>query len=236
MDPLSVVGVAMGAASLAFQAFAGCLEGYSMLSATRSFGKDSARISCMLSLKGVQVVEWARRAGLLERLPTLDRRINGAAVCAILKQLRVLLLDKDKLKARYNIGFQEGLPDHTHEYKHSLDIASAFPNASRAEILNRAGIANSMNSLPRRILWAANDKSRFEDLVEHVRLFTTELWRLLDPVTKDDMAHDLREILSQLTRTNARLSSLETLADYTRSQLIPTNSAFKAYHLGTQLV
>ena len=106
MDPLSVAGLGLGAVSLAFQLFAGCIKGFVLLSTAQNLGKDSSTLICMLNLQEIQLTDWARRAGLLSGTYELDRRLNAVVVQAVLKELESLLVDTEKLKSRYKLGLQ----------------------------------------------------------------------------------------------------------------------------------
>jgi len=103
MDPISVAGFGIGAASLAFQLFAGCVKGFVFLSTAHNLDKDSSTMLCMLNLQEIQLTEWAKRAGLLQEKGTLDRRLNETIVCSVLKGLQNLLLGTEKLKKRYKV-------------------------------------------------------------------------------------------------------------------------------------
>ena len=80
MDPLSLAGLGLGAASLAFQLFAGCIKGLVLLSTAHNLGRASSTLVCMLNLQGIQLTDLARRAGLLSGNYELDKRLS-ATLC-----------------------------------------------------------------------------------------------------------------------------------------------------------
>ena len=218
MDPLSVAGLAISAGSIAFQILGGCVKGFVLLSDAHGFGKDSATYMCMLNLQELQLIEWAGRAGLLAIRPCLDPRLNEPIVCAVLRELRNLLLDTSKLKSRYKMTYSDK-PTSSTEIEHhsdSADRSTSFfgdvvSNEMRSDIMSRAGVIDSSARWPKRVWWAAVDRSKFQELVQNIRTLTTELWRLLDPLRQDDMSQSLQVILSHVIGVSESLDSMQAL-------------------------
>ncbi|KAI4212257.1 MAG: hypothetical protein LQ351_004970 [Letrouitia transgressa] len=238
MDPLSVAGLGIGVVSLAFQAFAGCIKGFVLLSAAHNFDQNSSTLLCLLNLQELQLTEWARRAGLLEDPPSLDMRLNELMVRAVLQQLQVLLSDTDKLQSRYKISFktpqgatQEDVTENTgtNESDESI-LRSTVSNNLRREIMHRAGIISDRRSFPKRLWWAAVDRGKFQELIETIRTFTVELWKLFDPIRQDQMLQHMQIVLSHVISTSERMDELTTLKNALQNksssiEQSPSNSA-----------
>ncbi|MCJ1224652.1 hypothetical protein MMC12_001297 [Toensbergia leucococca] len=219
MDPLSLAGLGLGATSLAFQLFAGCIQGFVWLSTAHNLGRDSTTLICMLNLQEIKLTDWAQRAGLLGEERTLDRRLNEKVIEALLKELHDLLLDTDKLKSRYKLDLIAGPDAGSGEMRHvsprvSRGILShAISNELRGEVLQRANLIQSKNSFPRRLWWAAVDKSKFEDLIERIGFFVGELWELLDLRSRDNMSRRLETILSHVINMSEKMEELSSLRE-----------------------
>ncbi|KAI4179665.1 MAG: hypothetical protein L6R41_007696 [Letrouitia leprolyta] len=218
MDPLSIAGLGLGAAGLAFQLFAGCVKGFVLLSTAYNLGKDSSTLLCMLNVQELQLTGWARRAGLLSAAHELDRRLNATIVQDILKELRSLLLDTGKLKTRYRLGLN-ALSDaptlivHPNAPPSSGALGVAISDETRGEIMFQAGLINDRNSFPQRLRWAAIDKSRFEEYVSQIRYFVQELWNLLDPIRHDELASGLQTVLSHVIGMCGQVEELNALKE-----------------------
>lgn len=178
MDPLSVAGLGLGAVSVAFQLFAGCIQGFIMLSTAHNLGKDGTTLLCMLNLQEYQLTDWARRAGLLSADHALDRRLNETIVRAVLQELRDLLTDTDKLKTRYRLGLSATLPYDALPRNHNADLlviggilSGIISDDTRREVLFKARLIRDRNDFPRRLRWAVVDKAKFEEYVAQVRFF-----------------------------------------------------------------
>ena len=217
MDPLSVAGLGLGAISLAFQLFAGCIKGFVLLSTAQHIGKESSTLVCMLNLQEIQLTEWARRAGLLPAPHELDRRLNAAIVQAVLKELESLLLDTENLKSRYRLGFQaasfSGTANHPPVSPAGGVLDVAISDDTRRDVLFRAGLIQNRNTLPQRLRWATIDKSKFEEYIGRIRMFVQDLWRLLDPLRQDEMASGLQQVLSHVIGMSQKFEELNALKD-----------------------
>ncbi|KAL8990643.1 MAG: hypothetical protein Q9169_008074, partial [Polycauliona sp. 2 TL-2023] len=216
MDPISVAGLGLGAVSLAFQLFAGCIKGFLLLSTAHNFGKNSSTLLCMLNLQEIKLTEWARRAGLLSGHHTLDKRLNAVVVQAVLSQLNSLLLDTERLKARYKLALDPAPPS-VSALNQSEDTSGggildvAISNETRRDIMFQAGLIQERHSFFKRMRWAAIDKTTFEEYVNQIRLFVQELWALLDPLRQDELAADIQMVLSHVIGTSRQIEGLYAL-------------------------
>ena len=219
MDPISITGLGLSATSLAFQLFAGCIKGFVLLSTAHNLGKDSSTLLCMLNLQEIRLTEWARRANLLGTDGAMDKRLNESIVHAVLQELRDLLLDTDKLKARYNLGlvtkdssWQDHSPEIASPVAHGV-LGHAISNDVRRDIMHRARIIQTKNGFPRRIWWAAVDKVRFEELIGKIEYFIRELWLLLDPWLQDDLSKSLQMAVSKFIEVSSKVDDLWSLRE-----------------------
>ena len=217
MDPISLTALGLGAASLTFQLFAGCIKGFVLLSTAHNIGRDSSTLLCMLNLQEIQLTEWARSAGLLSQHGKLDIRLNETVVHATLKELQDLLLNTEKLKTRYKLGLvavssttQDDVDRTASPAAHSI-LSQAISDDLRGDIMYRAQLIHSRNSFPQRLWWAAVDKTKFEELIERVKSFIRELWYLLDPIRQSDVSQSLRLVLSHVIAMSEKVDELSSL-------------------------
>ena len=221
MDPLSIAGLGIGAASIAFQAFAGCIKGFVILSTAHRFDRDRSMLVCLLNIQELQLTEWAREAGLLSNPPALDQRLNQTIVCDVLLQLQSLLLDTEKLQGKYKIAttmanrfVAQGDQQPEDDQSESQDgLRQGVSNDVRGDVMYRAGIIQSRNSFPRRLWWAAVDKAKFQEYIDTIRTLTAELWRLFDNFRQKEMSQGLQDVLAHVIGTNDRLDELAAIKD-----------------------
>jgi serine/threonine protein kinase len=200
MDPFTAGGLALGIVSLSFQVFAGCVKGFMILSSAHNFGKDASFLKTMLSVEEYRFVQWADVVGLTGADSRILRQLNQTLAEQLMEQLRDKL-DSTKLKERYSLDLQEDETSSDRadssigEQSHAPSMLSrAVSNKRRSEILLRAQLIQSRTPFPKRLRWAAIDKSRFQDLVLDLRQIVDSLWNLLEPIR-------LRELSQQVART-----------------------------------
>ena len=231
MDPVSLAGLGLGAASLAFQLFAGCVKGFVLLSTAHNLGKDSSTLLCMLNLQEVRLTEWARRAGLLGEDRALDRRLNETVIGSVLAELQDLLLDTTKLKRRYKLELVDKAPPLPAHIGHGDAVVprgilgEAISDPLRSDIMYHAGLIQSRTRFPQRLWWAAVDKNKFSELIDNLRLLITELWHLQDAVRQEDMSRELSLVLSHVISLGDKVDQIaplrETLQQSNSSTLSP---------------
>ena len=221
MDPATAAGLGLQVASICFQLFAGCLEGFVMLSTAQNIGKDGSTLICMLNIQEVQFTEWARKAGLLAGDFGLDSRLNEAIIESTLRKLKELMLDTEKLKKRYHLEFEEDLPQQQNrpgQANNSRALAESIMSHTiseemRKNVLFLARVTKSRNSLPRRIRWAAVGKESLETLVGDIRSLVRGLWHMLDPLRQDDLASGINTLLSHVIDVSTKIDDLVSLKE-----------------------
>lgn len=212
LDP----GTALAVVSLTFQAFAGCVKGFVLLSTAHNLGKDASLLRTLLNLEEYHFTQWARKVGLTEPGARLNPRLNHNLAAELMRQLEILL-GTDKIRERYKMELVVDLPKNVTEHKLS-DGASALnvlgqvvSDETRGEILARAKLIQSKNILPKRLWWAAVDKNRFEELVRDVRAIVQGLWALLDSFQQDEVMSNIQQILSVVIEVSKDVNSLKDL-------------------------
>lgn len=215
LDP----GTALAVVSLTFQAFAGCVKGFVLLSDAHSLGKDASFLRTMLNLEEYHFIQWAKRVGLTEPGAKLDPRLNQVLAAELIGQLQVLL-GTNKLRERYKLELVVDQPTvFPNQYNGEDDdttpvqrvLGQAVSNETRGEILARANLIQSKNILPKRLWWAAVDKQKFEILVRDVRAIVQGLWALLDPIQQDDAVQKIEQVLALAIEVSKDVKGLQGL-------------------------
>ncbi|GAD97616.1 predicted protein [Paecilomyces variotii No. 5] len=223
MDPVSAAGLALSVPSLAFEVFAGCVKGFVLLSTAHNFGKDASFFLTMLNVEEYRFVQWADAVGLTATDGLMVPWINQTLVEDLLVQMRDRL-DRSKLKERYSLDLQL-LDDRTQDgntntEKHSQvsDIlCKAVSNERRADILARAKLIQNRTALPKRLWWAAVDKTKFQDLVLDLRQIVDALWNLLEPFRQRELAQQVSHTFTAVVDMSRDLQALKGLqASFTR--------------------
>jgi hypothetical protein len=216
MDPVSATGIALSATSLSFQVFAGCVRGFVFLSTAHNLGKDASFLHTMLKVEEYRFVQWAEVVGLTSPDSRTISRINPALAEELMVHLHDRF-DQNKLKDRYklelaHVASSKWVAEEGAETTESQDIlAKAVSDEKRGEILAQAKLIQNKNSLPKRLWWAAVDKSRFEDLIKDVGRIIDALWALLEPQRQAELSQQIERALSIVIKTSKDLDGLKGL-------------------------
>ena len=169
---------------------------------------------------------------------SLDRRLNENVIHATLKELQDLLLDTDKLKARYKLSLvarsfspQEAAQSIAAPVIQGV-LSNAISDEVRGDILYRARLTQTRNRFPQRLWWAAIDKVKFEELIGTIKAFVRELWLLIDPWRQDDMSQSLQMILSNVVSMSRKVDDLQSLRE---TLLSPSNASDPSQTRGRML-
>lgn len=191
--------IALAGLSLAFQLFAGCIQGFSMVTTACTMTKDARILLCLIGLEEQRLLGWARMSGLLD--DRLDPRLNTQGILAALQELSILLNDRDKLRS-YGLG--EDSQNEAAEDPSAISIVgvadSLFDGAEsrttndRFAVLLRAGKA--LKTM-RRLRWVVSDKTQMEKYVHQIHNFVDALQSLLDQVQSEKLLEHLRMIKLQ---------------------------------------
>lgn len=196
MDPVSI-------ASLSFEVFAICVQGFVLLSTAQNLGEDASFLVTMLSVQECRFLQWAELVGVDDPDRIIDPRLNQVQASRLMGQMQ-LMLEKDNIRKRYNLELveKEGSMDGESvvggsEGPHNI-LSSAVSDKRRADILYRAKLIKSKNCLPKRLWWAGVDKNRFGTLVSKVQQTVQGLWDLLNPIQQASMHQAMQETLSKV--------------------------------------
>ena len=90
----------------------------------------------------------------------------------------------------------------------------------------QAGLIQDRNNFTQRLRWAAVDKAGFEEYINQIRLFTQELWNLLDPFRHDEMVSGLQMVLSHVIGMSRQVHELTALKETLQNpSIVPSLSS-----------
>lgn len=194
MDP----GTALAVVSLSFQVFAGCVQGFVLLTEAQNLGKDASYLSTMLELEEYRFVHWAEAVGLLaEPQPKLHPRLNQALAAQLMAQLEKLISEPvQKLRDRYGLRLSAEPPasfsSQSGDAKSGTAqgvLSQALASETRRKILAKAGLIQKNISWPKRLWWAAVDKERLHQMLKRV------LHQVISLCSEQEKLKDLRQAL-----------------------------------------
>lgn len=217
MDPVSAAGLALSVASVSFQVFGGCVKGFVLLSTAHNLGKDASFLRTMLKVEEYRFVQWADTVGLTSPDSKITSRINPSLAEELMVHLQDRF-DQDKLRERYKLELspiatsKQVTEANLYTSPTTRDIlAKSVSDEKRGEILARAKLIQNKTSLPKRLWWAAVDKSRFEDLIKDVGKIVDALWALLEPQRQIELSQQIERALSVVIQTSRDIDELKGL-------------------------
>lgn len=206
MDAATAAGIALSAASLAFNLFHGCVVWFQLLSAAHNLGKDAEFLVCMLRLEEYRLILWAKRSGLAD--DDLDRKYDETAIRTTLAELKELLTDAEELKKRYKLDLRdsdvEACPVKLRKPSSAVSqfLSDKAIEIEQEKILQRAKAEQKKNWLHKRLWWAAVDRKGFEELVVHIGSLVQRLFDFLSLASREETRESLHLVrLSLLSIT-----------------------------------
>ncbi|WZH44109.1 hypothetical protein QYS62_005125 [Fusarium acuminatum] len=211
----------LGAVSLAFQLFSGCIKGYQLLIEAKDMPKKHEYLRLRMQLEQYKLLDWAaaasvingdqdREVGLAFPGPHLDRTTTVAA----LKQTKSLLLDLESMRLRYKLALMVEPPRSVLVLTETQTEAIPSPgfqasHSSRDTLRQRAlRCAELSSTYPRGLRWAVFDANKFEALLARLAELNSTMLKLLD-------AHQTRHLIKlqhsthmQVLQTHSRLDEL----------------------------
>ncbi|KAK3984892.1 protein kinase [Cladorrhinum sp. PSN332] len=207
-DVLSIAGLALGATSLAFELFSGCVKGYNLLLEANQMPDTCRFLLVRLRIEKEKLVGWAVLAGISEEEKTMSPllRLNRHTVLDALRELEVLLLDVQKLDERYNLRLV--VDTHSPELIRQQTVPEALPGRL-GELEEKAlGLFERTRKLPKKLRWAAFHKEKFEELLAHIAVLNDSMMQFLE--SHDRQRHfKMQEVmLMQILHANTRINDL----------------------------
>ncbi|KAK4182967.1 prion-inhibition and propagation-domain-containing protein [Podospora australis] len=203
-DPLSVAGLAIGVASLAFELFSGCVKGYNLILTAKEMPEACRYLMVRLRMEKEKLLGWAILAGLSEDDDTLKStlKMNRHTLIDALREMQILLLDVSKMDARYNLQL---IVDNSDDEPAS----DPTPPTQLLKIEERAvRFFDKTRRFPTRLKWAAFRKEKFEDLLANIAHLNDSMMRFLESHDRERHLKMQEITLMQVLQVSHRISDL----------------------------
>ncbi|KAF2967715.1 hypothetical protein GQX73_g5846 [Xylaria multiplex] len=227
---MEIAAAALQFASMAIQAFRGCVIAIELFSAAQYMGADADLFHTGLEFEKYRLMAWASRVGLLS--DNEKQTINWQLAVMILGQLESLLTSANVLRDRYSLNVTEAEVQAVNE-----SLATGPPRSSIAKLIARlkpnlhtttSKIISENNSAARKFRWAARDKDKLKELLKQIAGLISKLEFLLDSTErqqeKEEYDRLLREVIS-LTTTTTEAGQMKDLFEKGPSSYRSINAA-----------
>ncbi|KAF3926604.1 hypothetical protein AA313_de0207070 [Arthrobotrys entomopaga] len=184
MDPLSIAGLALGAVSLTFQIFSGCVAAYQLLLDANDMPEKYQFLWVRLQMEQHKLLDWGEIVNLSEDDTTIPTglRFSRHLINDVLHQIEALLLDINGLSARYKLKL---LVDDRSTLTTPPPSYSRPQQASgRAMKAKALGLIAKSRRYPARLRWAAFDWEKFESLLTDLALLNDSMMYFLETEQK----------------------------------------------------
>ncbi|KAK8096025.1 hypothetical protein PG999_014047 [Apiospora kogelbergensis] len=215
---MEAAGVGLGAVSLLFQVFSGCIKGYQLFAEAKGLQKSYQYLRIRFKAEQYKLLDWAGIVGLSEDDGTLVLSPQGrATILEILDQQHRLLLRFGRLDSRLQPLAQplvEEKPEtnedpwatnEKYENETTEDHETQFPQSN--PLLKKALLhIRATAKYPARLRWAVSDKKSVEELLDKLKLLNDSLHQLLN-------SHQLETLNNQQMQTNYEIIQLNNRID-----------------------
>ncbi|KAI9703431.1 MAG: hypothetical protein M1820_005904 [Bogoriella megaspora] len=182
MDPVSLTGLGLGAISLTFQLFSGCLKAYNLLADARGMPAQFHYLRVRVKTEQHRLGNWALVANLTEQSSSLNisLQLNEALVQEVLREQETILTSFWKVSHSHslmvddpNLGPLIGLEKET-------ELQERFPHC-KSSLEDRAlRFVEKMRGYPSRIRWSTFDRERLETSLSQLSALNDAMTSLLD--------------------------------------------------------
>jgi len=208
MDP---IGVTLGASSLLFQVFAGCIKAYQLISEASDFEKDYQFIRIRFKTEQYRLLDFASVAQLTERDDTLIiNASNRNILLEVLDQQSKMMMRfghfDDRLRPLAKPLIEAAILENEQKQPKSRDqLASRFPHSN--SLLRRALLfAEHGSKYPSRLRWVIFDREKVEQLLSRLVASNNFLQELLS-------SHERQMLRRQEVQTGYQIMQLNNKVD-----------------------
>ncbi|KAK8057861.1 hypothetical protein PG996_011798 [Apiospora saccharicola] len=214
---MEAAGVGMGAVSLLFQVFSGCVKGYQLFAEAKGLQQSYQYLHIRFKAEQYKLLDWANIVGLSEDDETLAFSPQGkATILEILDQQHRLLLRFGRLDNRLR-PLAQPLVEEKAETDKDLSAGEKYQESATEghetqfpqsnPLLRKALLhVRATAKYPARLRWAISDKKSVEELLDKLKLLNDSLHQLLS-------TQQLETLNDQQMRTNYEIIQLNNRID-----------------------
>ncbi|KAI1747412.1 prion-inhibition and propagation-domain-containing protein [Xylaria castorea] len=215
---MEIAAAALQFASMAFQAFHGCVLAIEFFSTAQNMGADGDLFHAGLEFEKYRLMAWASRVGLLD--DNESQTINWQLAVILLKQLESLLTSANVLRERYSLNVTEEEVQAMEELQVSevprLGVAKLIARLKPNLYTTTSKIIQENNSAVKRLRWAARDRNKLKAFLREISGLVKKLEFLLDSTERQQDTEEyyrlLREVIS-LTTTTVEVGQIKDLLE-----------------------
>ncbi|KAJ4986067.1 hypothetical protein SVAN01_08440 [Stagonosporopsis vannaccii] len=225
--------LAIGAVSFTFQAFAGCIQAYELISDACHARKEYETLLIKLKVEEHRLLDWGRSVGIdFTDDQLLLNHMSKGLIMGILEQQQKLLVSFGKLDKSYRALEKPDLVETEVVFNFSSDRlleggddkAIQFPNTD--ELVNKVRIfTDKLKVAPKKLRWAIDGREKMTALVNNLIYFNDKLHEVLDKHQRDSL-------FELQTRTNYQIvllnQNVKNLMQIIQAQRITTQASHLA--------
>lgn len=235
-DPISVAGLALGVASLAFELFSGCVKGgltlspgqstravltvetgYNLLLTASEMPETCHYLLVRLQMEKEKLIGWAVLAGVSEEDNTLtpSLKLNRLTIIDAMREMQVLLLDVNKIDERYGLRLvaDEAYADAA---PHGV-LQQALPGRLVRLEERALRLFDKTRKFPKRLKWTVFHKEKFEELLANIVILNDSMMRFLESHDREKHFKMQEVTLMQILQVNNRIDDLFQLVKSLRA-------------------
>lgn len=225
----------LGAVSLTFQVFSGCVKGYQLLTEAKHMPDEYKYMRIQLKKEQYRLLDWGSVVGVAEHDDALGISSSDKGLLHdILEQQQQLLFSFGKYEKRYQRfqllekplvqeileegnaaeGDEATVAGFLPPARADTDLQSRFPQEGEILLKKCLDWAKKSRTYPRRLRWASFDKAKFEQLLVKLAKFNDFLREILNK-------QQLACLITRTERTNRHIiqlnNSIEQLMEIFRA-------------------
>ncbi|KAJ4305410.1 hypothetical protein N0V90_000941 [Kalmusia sp. IMI 367209] len=231
--------LALGAISLTFQVFSGCIQGYELITDAKHMPSDCQHLRVRLKTEQYRLLDWADVVHLDETDDNLlISNSSKGLLLDVLDQQRRLLHQFGRLDEKYKKLSKPLLVDYAEEHDGKLpnppayspqddnpsvkrvdsDFQTRFPQ-SQVLLKKSMAWAKKSTSVPRKLKWAVFDKAKLENLVLKLASFNDFMREMLNSAQLESLVIKQTRTEFQIMQLNSSIQNLVQIFESTALQM-----------------
>ncbi|CAL5872456.1 uncharacterized protein PFLUO_LOCUS6720 [Penicillium psychrofluorescens] len=209
MDPISLAGFGVGAISLTFQLFAGCVKAYNLLSDANGMPPQFHYLRVRLKIEQHRLLNWAEVANLTEKNDSLcaTLRLNEALVQEVLSEQEAIITGFWNVGHPYRSLVDGGQGGSLYNAAGEFEFQERFPHAKSSLETRALRCVERLRLYPVRFRWAVFDRERLETALARLGVLNDGMQSLLDSQQQFTL-HQVQ------TRTSMQVLQLNNKVDH----------------------
>ncbi|KAI9839111.1 MAG: hypothetical protein M1838_004396 [Thelocarpon superellum] len=232
MDPISAAGIALSVASLAFQAFQGCIQGYQFLQTAKGMPEGLRAHMLSLEIQEDRLISWSEVVGLTDQSgPTHHGRLrmNPRLFIEVLCEIRFVLEQfgrapsKDSSSRVQRTALVPGSirrtnPDVGDRADPESQLRRGWRAATKRQWLNAV---QSTSTVPRQLKWAMVDQKEFDRLLSRLTQLNDVMWHFMTDTQLREVQGLQEQTLMEMLQLSQSVKEIRQLVRSLHLGLLP---------------